>query len=390
MKYINATDVLDMETLFRLQEEAGGQLIYVPTKNQRKGWGEVSGERSKLKQRNLLICEQAASGMTIQELSDAWYLSKDSIRKILSAQPKSEPVYYLGIDVGGTQIKYGLVDIHGKVQDFHAIDTPKGADALLATLSKLIKEQSANGKISGVGVACAGHISDGIVHLAVNLGLKECPMQKVLQENTGLPVIIENDANCAALCELLQMPGTKNLVYLTIGTGIGCGIVLQGRLYLGSNGRAGEAGHFTLVKDGEPCNCGKRGCFERYASTSALIEQAQRAIALNPDSLLARLRHEGKLSGRTIMQAVAQGCPTAQAVFDRYLDYLACGIESMQQILDPDIVVLSGGITENGDTFFVPLQKRVGKMVVPAKNRSQAGVIGAATLFTIDIRRRTP
>ena len=189
-----------------------------------------------------------------------------------------------------------------------------------------------------------------------------------------------NDANCAALGEA-AVSGADDLLLVTLGTGVGGGIVSGGKLIVGAHGGAGEIGHMCLHAGGRACPCGKRGCFEQYASASALTAAAEAAAAAHPDSLLAAYAKDG-MDGNVFFRAIADGCPAAAAVLDAYLTDLAAGLESLQSIFDPAVIVLAGGITEAGDALLAPLMQKLGAdfPLKLSSLRSDAGVIGAAAL----------
>ena len=189
-----------------------------------------------------------------------------------------------------------------------------------------------------------------------------------------------NDANCAALGEA-AVSGADDLLLVTLGTGVGGGIVSGGKLIVGAHGGAGEIGHMCLHAGGRACPCGKRGCFEQYASASALTAAAKAAADAHPNSLLAAYA-KGGMDGRVFFRAIADGCPAAKAVLDAYLCDLAAGLESLRSIFDPAVIVLAGGITEAGDALLAPLVQKLGD-AFPLKLsalRSDAGMIGAAVL----------
>lgn len=384
MKYQNAKDHLSKELLLELQKQAGGRLLYVPTIGEKKNWGEVSGERTKLRERNRQICREYANGYNVRELAEKWYLSVASIRKILAADKVNPRNHYLGLDIGGTFIKYGVVDEDGHMLAFDSVETPDDLDGFLNTLYRVIDmAREKDPHICGVGVGCAGLIENGNVVTASNLPFKATPLRDLLAVYAGVPVLLENDANCAALGEYNPTEDV-NMLYLTLGTGVGAGVILNRQLYRGTRGVAGEAGHITLVLDGRSCPCGKRGCFEQYASATALVRLTEEGIKKNPDSLMATMAKEAPVDGRLSFNAAKEGCPVAQSVIDTFCHYLAAGIDSLCEVLDPQHVVLAGGITKEGEGLLEPLRQhlRTSVLVTVAQNRGQSGVLGAARLFS--------
>lgn len=384
MKYQNAKDFLDQDLFQKLQEQAGGRLLYVPTAGEKKNWGEISGERTKLRQRNQLICYEYASGRSVKELAEEWYLSVASIRKILAAGKRQQAVHYLGMDIGGTNIKYGVTDEAGALLSFDQVATPATRQEMMDALYRIIDtERKRDPQIGGIGVGCAGCVENNNVVFAMNMPLNNLPLRDRLAEYSGLPVQLDNNANCAALGEYTYANEEANLLYITIGTGVGAGVVLNGRLYRGSRGFAGEIGHTTLVFDGEPCYCGKKGCFERYASVAALVRQTKQAIRENPHSLLAALSAEHPLDGQLVFRAADEGCETAIEVLITYCRYLAAGIDSLCEMFDPHRIIISGAITDQGEKLLRPLRTALhtSAQVTVATNATHSGVIGSTRLF---------
>lgn len=290
----------------------------------------------------------------------------------------------IGIDLGGTEVKFGVLNDKNELVYKDSIETDCSSEsALISSIAAKCNEIKDKFHITGVGVGTPGIIRDNRV-TAVNLPFKNTNLEKLLSKELRLPVSVSNDANCAALGEALCGSGkeVKNLVTVTLGTGIGGGIISDNKIYQGK-GSAGEIGHICIVAGGRDCSCGHKGCWEQYASVSALVRSAKTACAENPDSLLAKKYSEyGKMSGRIFFEALNGGCEVAKGVFDEYLGYLAAGINSLIYIFDPDMLVLSGGITNAGDALLKPICERVGADI-PIKIsslKSDAGVVGAAML----------
>lgn len=385
MRYCNAKEALSSELFEKLQNEAGGHLLYVPSCGEKRNWGELSGGRTRFAERNQQICEEYAAGKTVRELADDWFLSVDSIRKILSAERHRKAVHYFGLDIGGTYIKYGVTEKDGTLLSSGSVITPQTTDGLIEALcheAELARQKDAT--IAAVGISCAGYIENGNEVTAHNLPLDHTPIRDLLEERIHLPVRVENDANCAALGEYVHMQTEQNLIYVAIGTGIGTGIILNGHLFKGHHGRAGEAGHMTLVYGGRPCPCGRLGCFEAYASVTALIAQTNEAAKANPGSLLAQMLNGASANGKTAFAAAKAGCPVAAGVLENYIGYLAAGLDSLYELFDPQAVILAGNITREGETLLQPLKDAMhAKVPVSiAENAGLSGVVGCTRLFT--------
>ena len=250
--------------------------------------------------------------------------------------------------------------------------------------------------VTYVGVGCPGtcNVFTGLVEYSCNLDFKEVPLQAELAAMIGKPVYIENDANAAALGEAVAgaAKGAKNALCITLGTGVGGGIIIDGKIYDGFNCAAAELGHIVIVVDGEQCGCGRQGCWEAYASATALIRQTKAAIEQNPDSLMAKAAQEkGRVSGRTAFDAMRAGCPVAKAVVDQYIKYLASGLTNMVNIFQPEVLCIGGGISHEGDALLKPVMEHIERdryskyskhqtRLCAAALGNDAGIIGAACL----------
>ena len=276
------------------------------------------------------------------------------------------------------------MDEDGNMLIFDSVETPSDEKGFIQALYNVIDTvRTQDPHICGIGVGCAGLIENGNIVTATNLPLKQVPLRDLLAAHAGVPVLLENDANCAALGEY-NAAEDVNMLYITLGTGVGAGLILNRQLYRGTRGVAGEAGHIIIVMDGEPCGCGKRGCFEQYASATALVRQTKAAIEANPDSLLAKMSKESPIDGRLAFDATYAGCPVAQEVIDTFCKYLATGIDSLCEVFDPQHVVLAGGITKEGEGLLEPLRRQLhtSVRVTTAQNRGQSGTLGATRLFS--------
>lgn len=307
---------------------------------------------------------------------------------------------YIGIDLGGTNIKGALVSAEGEILKEHSIPTrvDLGPEAVAGRIGQVIAQLSiGEDTVGGVGVGCPGTVDDasGIVRFAANLNFVNFDLRSALRAHTALPIHLGNDANAAALGEALFGcgRGAESTIVVTLGTGVGGGVVLDGKMLTGYTGAASELGHMVIRAGGEECTCGRRGCFEAYASATALIRETKRAMAAHPESRMhAAAEENGAVDGRTAFIAAQRGDAAAQAVVDRYLDDLACGVANIVNIFFPEVIALSGGVANQGDALLVPLRERVralsyGSRYAVRHTRIElctlgyrAGVIGAALL----------
>ena len=308
---------------------------------------------------------------------------------------------YIGIDLGGTNIAAGIVREDGKIVVQSSVPTlsQRPTDEIvkdMVFLSKqLIKDAELElNDIEAVGIGCPGTINfeTGEVIYSNNIKMEHYMLAKEFQKYLNLPVKIDNDANCAAMGEYIVSGNNVPIfMFITLGTGVGSGLILNGKVFRGFNGAASEAGHITLVSGGEPCTCGKRGCWETYASVTALIRQTKVAMEKNPESLMHEIaKAEGKISGRTSFDAAKQGDKAAQAVVKQYAQYVADGIVSVETVLQPDIISVGGGISREGEYLLQPVceyaaangfNKFMPKTkIVTAQSFNDAGIIGAAMI----------
>ena len=308
---------------------------------------------------------------------------------------------YIGIDLGGTNIAAGIVREDGKIVVQSSVPTlsQRPTDEIvkdMVFLSKqLIKDAELElNDIEAVGIGCPGTINfeTGEVIYSNNIKMEHYMLAKEFQKYLNLPVKIDNDANCAAMGEYIVSGNNVPIfMFITLGTGVGSGLILNGKVFRGFNGAASEAGHITLVSGGEPCTCGKRGCWETYASVTALIRQTKVAMEKNPESLMHEIaKAEGKISGRASFDAAKQGDKAAQAVVKQYAQYVADGIVSVENVLQPDIISVGGGISREGEYLLQPVceyaaangfNKFMPKTkIVTAQSFNDAGIIGAAMI----------
>lgn len=311
--------------------------------------------------------------------------------------------YYVGIDLGGTNIVAGLVDekyqILGKVS--RKTNRPRPAEEIAADMAAcaldVIREQGLTPEqVEWIGIGTPGiaNSETGIIEYSNNLDFHNVPIVRWISEKTGRPAFVENDANAAAYGEYVAgaAKGATNAVCITLGTGVGGGIVIDGKIYAGSNYAGAELGHTVLNMDGPMCTCGRKGCFEVYSSATGLVRMTQEAIARNPESLMAKTAAEqGKVSARTAFQCMREGDAAAKEVVDFYIRALAAGITNTINIFQPDVLCIGGGVCNEGDALLLPVKELVAKEVytrsseknteiVIAKLGNDAGIIGAAFL----------
>ena len=310
---------------------------------------------------------------------------------------------YVGIDLGGTSIKAGLVDEQGKILCKATCPTlvERGARPVVDDMAKLSLEVIEKGgytlddvKAIGIGLPGIQDPRTGIVPFCTNLYWHEVPVIEWMQETINKPIYIGNDATVAGLAESVAgvSAGIENSVFLTLGTGVGGGIVLGGKVYSGTNGVGSELGHMITVIDGELCTCGNRGCWERYASATALIRMGREAAEKHPESLIATSVN-GKLddiTAKTVIDAAKAGDEAANEVFERYVYYLCAGLVNIINFIDPEVIVLGGGVSHAGQFLLDAVNRRLPSTVfyknMPyarvalATLGNDAGIIGAAML----------
>jgi len=313
-------------------------------------------------------------------------------------------MYKIGIDFGGTNIAIGLVDANGKIKAKLSVPTPakEGMDAVVATMDKTCRALVAQegltlDDVSFIGVASPGAINGttGCIEYYSGMDVRNYPLAANLSKATGVKDIrCENDANAAALAEAKYgaAAGSAHSITVTLGTGVGGGIIVDGKVYAGFNHSAAEIGHMVIVADGILCSCARKGCFESYSSATALIRDTKFAMDNNPTSAMHDIAKEaGKVSGKTAFLAAKKGDKAAQDVVDQYIKLLACGLANLINLFQPEVLCISGGISGEGDNLLVPLTKLVMEeqyaKTTPNKTKlliaalgNDAGIVGAASL----------
>ena len=303
---------------------------------------------------------------------------------------------YIGIDIGGTSIKSGVVNHQGEVITKHAVTTPKNDnEAFLEALYESVTKVMAEAKITASDIEAIGIGNPGVVDRergilleAHNIGFENVPARQYIREHiAAVPVLVENDANCAALGEFYKAQNSKNFVFVTLGTGVGGGVIINGKLFTGANGAAGELGHIVTHVDGRQCSCGRKGCWETYASVTGLIKTTKEHRAeikgLSPDE---------EITGRTVFDLARNGDPDAARIRDMWIEEVAIGIVDMINVFQPDELVIGGAISKEGSVLLDPIIDYVDKnafssdkigrpKVVISRIGGDAGIIGAALLY---------
>lgn len=315
-------------------------------------------------------------------------------------------MYYLGVDLGGTNIAVGVVD-----QNFNIVgranlktEAEKGADAIVENIAAAVKLVIENTSIDSkdivsVGIGSPGSIDsdNGVVVWSENLGFNKLPLCDLLKERTGFDFYIENDANAAAYGEFLAGAGVgkNSLVAITLGTGVGSGVIIDKKIFSGINHTGTEIGHTVICFDGIPCNCGRRGCWETYASATALIRQTKQKMLENKDSAMWQIAKTiDEVNGRTAFDGMRMGDAAAKEVVDKFIEYVAIGVCDVVNVFQPDVLCIGGGISKEGDTLILPIREYFSKcgytrtyeentFITVAKLGNDAGIIGAAFLCNL-------
>ena len=315
-------------------------------------------------------------------------------------------MYRLGIDLGGTNIVAGLVNKDYKIVARASCKTnvPRPESEICDSMAEVAKKAVAKAGVTmedvesiGIGVPGAVNPKTGVIEYSANLFFHNWEVVKMMEERLGTKVIIENDANAAALGEYLagSAKGAKNAVAITLGTGVGGGIIIDGKIYSGSNYAGAELGHMVIVKDGKECGCGRKGCWEAYSSATGLINLTKQKILSEKLDFSYMLKlcdgDINKVNGKTAFDAAAAGDPDAQEVLDEYFGYLATGLVNIINIFQPDVLCIGGGISNQGENLLRPLRNIIEAERYTKHNDKQtqlctcslgndAGIIGAAFL----------
>ncbi len=310
--------------------------------------------------------------------------------------------YCIGVDLGGTNIAVGLVNLETKSivkQLSIKTNAPRPCEEISKDIVDVCKKVCSMAHLTfddilWIGVATPGIVKGNTVISAVNLGWKDAPLVKHISEMAGVAACIANDANAAAFAEAVWGAGVgkKSLIAFTLGTGVGGGIVFDGKIWDGTNGFAAELGHMVIVPGGEVCGCGKRGCIEAYCSATALVRETKRKMRENPKSIMWSITSGdvNRVNGKTAFSAMEKGDKAATVVVNEFIDNLALGVSNIINVFQPDVVCIGGGISREGDTLLLPLRERVLRdtfgtnlsrtELVTATFKNDAGIIGAALL----------
>ncbi len=309
----------------------------------------------------------------------------------------------IGIDVGGTSIKGASITSDGQVGKVFSMPVIKGEDGNV-TIEKLakivkdyIKEEKLENDIVGIGLGIPGTIESttGVCSYSNNLKWENVPVVDIFHKYLDYPVRITNDANAATLGEFMFGAGKdyQNCIMITLGTGVGSGVIVDGRLYEGNEGKGSELGHTVIELNGRQCTCGRKGCFEQYASATAIINDSIKAMEAHPESLMHDVANEiGKVNGMVPFEAMRRGDEAAKEVVNNYIFYLGEGLLNICNIFRPAVIILSGGIANEGDNLLVPLKQYLKENqygyprtpaveIIVAKLGYDSGKIGAAALF---------
>lgn len=312
--------------------------------------------------------------------------------------------YFIGIDIGGMSLKTGVVDTGGRILQKETCrtnpDRPHGE--IIKDIFELCVLAAKNAglsqsNIAGVGIGSPGTVNPekGLITFSGNLNFKSVKITEEFKKHWDIPVAIGNDADCAALGESQfgSGSGSKNSITITLGTGIGTGFIIDGKIFTGKDGEGAEGGHTAIKLGGQKCGCGQKGCWEAYASATALINQTKLAMRKNPESLLCAVAAElGKVSARVAFLAMKKGDKTAERVVKNYIRYIGAGIVNLVNIFRPETVIIGGGVSNEGAYLIDSLQKYVDKnsfggalntvpVIKQASLGNDSGIIGAAALI---------
>ncbi|MBQ4095531.1 MAG: ROK family protein [Oscillospiraceae bacterium] len=311
--------------------------------------------------------------------------------------------YYIGIDLGGTNIKAGVVDENYNIIAKATCKTnlPRPAEDICADMAKVSLEAVEKAGLTVDNIECIGigtpgiaNSAEGIIEYSNNLGFDNVPVVELMRKHIDKPVYVENDANAAAYGEFVAgaAKGANNAVAITLGTGVGGGIIINGKIYSGSNFAGAEIGHMVIEVDGPQCTCGRKGCFEVFSSATGLIRMTKEAMEADKSSAMWEMsKEDDHISARLPFNAMRAGDKAATEVVNKYIKYLAAGITNTINIFQPDILCIGGGVCNEGDPLLVPMKELVAKEVytraskkntkiVIASLGNDAGIIGAAFL----------
>jgi glucokinase len=291
----------------------------------------------------------------------------------------------IGVDIGGTKIAAGVVDEHGSILETSTVPTPPTADGVIDAIADAVRAASSEHDVDAVGIGAPGYVDDkrATVLFTPNLSWRHEALKDKVEQRIDLPVVIENDANAAAWGEYKFGVGTghEDVVCITIGTGLGGGVIIGGRLHRGRFGVAAEFGHIRMVPDGLLCGCGNQGCWEQYASGSALVRYARQRATATPENAAILLSlgdgtPEG-VEGKHISEAARQGCPVAVDSFRELARWAGAGLADLASLFDPGAFIVGGGVSDEGDLVLDPIRKSYRRWLVGSRWRPHAEVLAA-------------
>ena len=307
----------------------------------------------------------------------------------------------IGVDIGGTSVKIGLINHDGEIVYKWEIPTNKDnqgrgiVDDIWNSITETLSKQNIASDIIGIGVGAPGFVNrkTGIVEEAVNIGWKNFELRDAFHKLSHLPVFIENDANLAALAENWQGSGeqSKDVMFITLGTGVGGGIIVNGEIMNGVNGTAAELGHILVDPNGSPCNCGRTGCLETIASATGIVRQAMDEVTDNPNGALASFyKQQGKLEAKDVFNLAQEGDMASENIIDKTMDVLGLAIANTAVIINPSQIIIGGGVSKAGEQLLSKINRSFKKYALPriseccelrlAELGNDAGIIGAAYL----------
>ena len=315
-------------------------------------------------------------------------------------------MYNIGIDLGGTNIKVGIVNENYEIISRGRVKTnlPRPAEDIVESICEAVNISLDNAKLSlddietvGIGTPGAANRSRGVVLYSNNMGFDNTPLGKMLSDKLGKEIFVENDANAAAFGEYLAGAGKgyENVLVITLGTGVGGGVIIDGKIYTGFNFCGAELGHTVIEHNGRPCSCGRKGCFEAYSSATALITATKKAMEQHKDSKLWEIAGSvDNVDGKTAFDGMRAGDETSKQIVREYIEYLGCGLTNMVNIFQPQVLLIGGGVCKEGDNLIKPLKEIIAReayCIDPAYSTkfdicslgNDAGIIGAAFLYRL-------
>jgi len=309
--------------------------------------------------------------------------------------------YRIGVDMGGTAIKAGVIDENFNIICSHSVPTGEGFETVVKNIADAAKTVAGMAGLKVEDFPCVGLGTPGCISPSTgklvfsnNTNWRNVPLRDELAKHLPVPVYIGNDANCAVIGETIAgaAKGHDNVVMITLGTGVGGGVIIGGKLFCGGDGMGAELGHTVLVADGYPCTCGARGCLEAYASVTGLIRQTKDAMAADPKSFLHDwVKEYGAVNGKTVFDCAQQGDAASLKVLDQYTSYVAAGLGGFINVFRPEIILVGGGVCAQGDYLLDPIREKLKNHVFAydiigapevrvAALGNAAGTIGAAYL----------